>query len=58
MHFLKKKECLRHLMSGQGTSPIIQKMKAITDLVPATNITEAGHIIGLIGYNRKIHSYI
>ena len=27
-----------------------QKVKAIIDLAPATNITEERHIIGLIGY--------
>ena len=30
-----------------------QKVKAITDLAPVTNITEARHMIGLIGYYRK-----
>ena len=30
-----------------------QKIKAITDLAPVTNITEAWHIIGLVGYYKK-----
>ena len=30
-----------------------QKSKAITDLGPTTNMTEARHIIGLVGYYRK-----
>ena len=30
-----------------------QKIKAITDLAPMTNNTEARHMIGLIGYYRK-----
>ena len=30
-----------------------QKVKAITELGPATNITEARHITGLIGYYEK-----
>ena len=31
---------LRSLMSGQELSPMKQNIKAITDLTPATNITE------------------
>ena len=30
-----------------------QKIKAVMDLAPATNITETRHMIGLIGYYRK-----
>ena len=30
-----------------------QKIKAITDLAPTTNITEARHMIGLIGYYKE-----
>ena len=44
---------LRHLVFGQGTSPRRQKIKAITDLAPTANITEARYMIGLIGYYRK-----
>ena len=40
-------------MSGQGISPMRQKIKAITDLAPTTNVTEVRHVIGLIGYYRK-----
>ena len=46
-------ECLGHLVSRKEVSPIKQKVKAISDLAPATNITEARHMIGLIGYYRK-----
>ena len=46
-------EYLGHLVSGQGISPMRQKIKTITDLAPITNITEARHMIGLIGYYRK-----
>ena len=35
-------------MFGQGISPMRQKTKAITDMAPTTNITEARHVIGLI----------
>ena len=41
------------LVPGQGISPLKQKIKAITDLAATTNITEARHMIGLIGYYRK-----
>ena len=51
--FKKEIEYLGHLVSGQGISPMKQKIKAMTDLAPATNITEAQHIIELIGYYRK-----
>ena len=52
--FLKKKiEYLGHLVSDQGISPMKQKIKAITDLAPTTNITEAQDMIGLIGYYIK-----
>ena len=51
--FKKEIEYLGHLVSDQGISPIKQKVKAITDLTPTTNITEAWYIIGLVGYYRK-----
>ena len=44
---------LEQLVSGQGISSMKWKIKAITNLAPTTNITEAKHIIGLIGYYRK-----
>ena len=50
--FKKEIEYLGHLVSGQGISPMKQKIEAITDLAPATDITEAWHIIGLAGYYR------
>ena len=50
---MKEIEHLGHLVSGQDISPMKQKIKAIMDLAPTTNITEAHHIIGLIGYYRK-----
>ena len=37
-------------MSGQRIPQMRQKIKAITDSAPATNITEARHMICLIGY--------
>ena len=46
-------EYLGYLLSGQGISPMRQKIKAITDLARVTNITEAQHMIGLLGYYRK-----
>ena len=53
--FLKNEvESLGHLVSGQGISPMRQKIKPITDLAPTTNITEARHMVGLKGYYRKL----
>ena len=40
-------------MSCQGISPMKEKIKVITDRTHTTNITEARHMIGLIGYYRK-----
>ena len=51
--FKKEIECLGHLVSGQGISPLKQKIKTLTDLVPTTNLTKGGPIIGLIEYYRK-----
>ena len=56
--FKNKIEYLGHLVSGQGISPMRQKIKAITDLAPTTNINEAWHLIGLIGYYRKFFPII
>ena len=39
--FKKEIEYLGHLVSDQGMSPMKQKIKAITDLAPTTNVTEA-----------------
>ena len=51
--FKNKSEYSGHLVSGEGISPLRQKIKAITDMVPTTNNDETRHIIGLIGYYRK-----
>ena len=50
--FKKEIEYLGHLVSGEGISPLKQTIKAITDLAPTTNLTEARHIIGLVGYKK------
>ena len=42
-------------MSGQGIPPNTEN-KAIPDMVPTTNITEARHMKGLIGYYSKFFS--
>ena len=34
MYFKKEIEYLGHLVSGEGMSPVKQKIKAITDLAP------------------------
>ena len=51
--FKKEIEYLGHLVSGQGISPMKQKIKAMTNLAPTTNITEAQHVFGLKGCYRK-----
>ena len=40
-------------MSDEGIWAMKHKIKAITDLAPTTSITEARHIIGLVGYYGK-----
>ena len=51
MNFFKKeKEYLGHLVSGQGISPVKQK---INNLAPMTNMTIVRHMIDLNGYYRK-----
>ena len=42
--FQKEIEYLGHFVSGEGISQMIQKIKVITDLAPASNIREARHI--------------
>ena len=51
--FKSQIEYLGHLVSGQGLSPMKQKVQAIMDVVPETNINEACHMISLISYYRK-----
>ena len=52
--FKSQIEYLGHLVSGQGLSLVKQNVQAIMDLVPASNITEACHKIGLISCYRKV----
>ena len=49
---------LGHLVSGQSIYVMKQKIKAVTDFAPATNLTEAQHIIGLIGYYKILSNTI
>ena len=51
--FQSEIEYLGHLISWKWVSPMKQKVKAITKLAPATNITEDRYIIGLIDYYGK-----
>ena len=51
--FKQEIEYFGHLLSGEGISLMKQNIKAITDPALSTNITEARHTIGLIGYCRK-----
>ena len=52
-YFKKEIEYLGHLVSCEGICPMKQKIKVITDLAPTRNVTEARHMIGLIGYYRN-----
>ena len=51
--FKKENEYFGHLVSGEVYPPMKQKIKAITEFVLTTYITEARHITGLVGYYRK-----
>ena len=55
--FKNKIEYLGHLVFCQGISPMKEKIKTIMELASSTNITEARHMIGLIGYYRKFFLY-
>ena len=46
-------EYLGNLISGTGIYPLEQKIQAILDLAPPTNITQVWHILGLASYYRK-----
>ena len=47
--FKEEIEYLGYFVLGEGISPVKQNIKAITDFTPTTNVTEARHIIGLVG---------
>ena len=53
-----KIEYLGHLVSGRGILIQKQKVQGITELASATNITEARHIIGVIGYTGNSFLYL
>ena len=44
---------LGHLNSGTGIYPLEQKIQAILDLAPPTNIRQVQHILGLASYYKK-----
>ena len=46
-------EYLGHLISGTGIYPLKQKVQAILDLAPPSNVTQVRHILGLASYYRK-----
>ena len=46
-------EYLGHLISGTGMHPLKQKIQAILDLAPPSNVTQVRHILGLASYYRK-----
>ena len=46
-------EYLGHLISGTQIFPLKQKVQAILDLAPPSNVTQVRHILGLASYYRK-----
>ena len=42
-----------HLISGTGIYPLKQKVQAILDLAPPSNVTQVRHILGLASYYQK-----
>ena len=46
-------EYLGQLISGMGLYPLVQKIQAILDIAPPTNVTQVWHILGLASYYRK-----
>ena len=56
--FQSKIGYLGHKVSAKGISFMKQNVKAITALVPTTNMIEARHIIGLIGFTGNSFLYL
>ena len=46
-------EYLGHLISGTAIYPLKQKVQAILELAPSSNIIQARHIMRLVSYYRK-----
>ena len=53
-NFLKKHiQYLGHIISGEGITPVPEKLESIQKMLPPTNPKEVKQFLGLIGYYRK-----
>ena len=53
-NFLKKHiQYLGHIISGEGISPVPEKLESIQKMLPPRNPKEVKQFLGLIGYYRK-----
>ena len=53
-NFLKKHiQYLEHIISGEGITPVPEKLESIQIMLPPTNPKEVKQFLGLIGYYRK-----
>ena len=53
-NFLKKHiQYLGHIISGEGITPVPEKLESIQKMLPPRNPKEVKQFLGLIGYYRK-----
>ena len=53
-NFLKKHiQYLRHIVSGEGITPLLEKLSSIQKMLPPKTPKEIKQFLGLIGYYRK-----
>ena len=53
-NFLKKHiQYLRHIVSGEGITPVTEKLDSIQKMLPPKTPKEVKQFLGLIGYYRK-----
>ena len=53
-NFLKRHiQCLGHIISGKGITPVPEKLACIKDMSPPKTAKEVKQFLGLIGYYRK-----
>ena len=53
-NFLKKHiQYPGHIISGEGITPVPEKLESIQKMLPPTNPKEVKQFLGLIGYYRK-----
>ena len=53
-NFLKKHiQYLGHIVSGEGITPVPEKLESIQNILPPKTLKEVKQFLGLIGYYRK-----